>query len=233
MIDPSSSEEETDGEGVEEPHHHHHPGHHSQQSQRAAKGQQDASGGGGGSSAGGVSNNSFGTAPGQLAGAGAGGNLGGGNGAGAGASSSSGTAATSWGGAGGASGSLDVPPPSGSLPRYVKVFTLISLDSFLPRLPPFSSSSSCVGGCLCPADKERTKTTRIPTPFFQKLIHVYRDVNADETLPSVSLFIFISSLFSNHLDLTTSKMAALDIRTPKTRRGVICTGIKKRGDGDV
>jgi hypothetical protein len=71
------------------------------------------------------------------------------------------------------------------------------------------------------------KLPKDPDSLLQKLIHVYRDVNADETPPSVSLFIFISSLFSNHLDLTTSKMAALDIRTPKTRRGVICTGIRR------
>lgn len=135
MIDPSSSEEETDEEGVEEPHQHHRHHHHSQ---RAPKGQ-DAS-----SSFPGNSNNTLGTTPGQLAGHG---NINVGNG-GNGAGAASSTAATSWGG--GASNSLDVPPSSGSLPRYC-----------IDLLIPFSSRVEC----LCPAgDKDPKKWVHL-TPF--------------------------------------------------------------------
>ncbi|XP_046655109.1 calcium-dependent secretion activator-like isoform X6 [Daphnia pulicaria] len=188
MIDPSSSEEETDEEGVEEPHHHR---HHSQPSQRAAKGQQDASGGG--SSAGGGANNSFGTAPGQLAGAGAGGNLGGGNGAGAGASSSSGTAATSWGGGGGASGSLDVPPPSGSLPRSVSPGlgpgtdggTSNSTSATLPAHSPSLNSSHRSGSLPRPLSPSPSLTSDKNEQDFQER-------EEEERKRRLQLYVFVS-----------------------------------------
>lgn len=182
MIDPSSSEEETDEEGVEEHHHsgHHHSGHHSQ---RAAGKVQDVSGGSFGVVGGGA-NNSFGPAPGQLAGSG-GGNLGGGNGAGA---SSGNTAATSFGG--GASNSLDVPPSSSSQPRYVEKRERKSIDS------SFVSLFLCWRMSLSGSIRSSTKLQGLVplTPFQKKLIHVCRDVNAEEMRCLFFYFDFFSYL---------------------------------------
>jgi hypothetical protein len=197
MIDPSSSEEETDEEGVEEPHHHHHhhSGHHSQSSQRTGK-VQDANSGSFGVVGGGA-NNSFGPAPGQLASGAGGGNLGGGNGTGL---LSGNTAATSWGG--GATNSLDVPPSSGSLPRYVhrererekerkkkKRDTLIFLYSF-----PFLLLLVLEDVFVRPI-RSSTKL-QVSDSLSAKLIRVSCDVNAEETTRrDVYFHLFLFLLF--------------------------------------